>query len=118
VLADEARGIFQGKVIVRPDAQKSDGKQMAKALLLSPDAEFDSKPELEIYADDVVCGHGATVAEMDEDHVFYLMARGIPEAQARALLTEAFAAEVVDAIAHEAIREAMRARLAAWLAAG
>jgi Fe-S cluster assembly protein SufD len=117
VLADEARGIFQGKVIVRPDAQKSDGKQMAKALLLSPDAEFDSKPELEIYADDVVCGHGSTVAEMDEDHVFYLMARGIPETQARALLTEAFAAEVIDAIAHEGIREAMRARLAAWLAA-
>ncbi len=117
VLDGSARGIFQGKVIVRPDAQKSDGKQMAKALLLSPDTEFDSKPELEIYADDVVCGHGSTVAEMDEDHVFYLMARGIPEVQARAMLTEAFAAEVVDAIAHEGIREAMRARLAAWLAA-
>ena len=117
VLDGEARGVFQGKVIVRPDAQKSDGKQMAKALLLSPNAEFDSKPELEIYADDVVCGHGSTVAEMDEDHVFYLMARGIPEAQARALLTEAFAAEAIDAIRHDGIREAMRARLAAWLAA-
>ena len=118
VLADEARGVFQGKVIVRPDAQKSDGKQMAKALLLSPDAEFDSKPELEIYADDVVCGHGSTVAEMDEDHVFYLMARGIPEVLARAMLTEAFAAEVIDAIRHDGIRDAMRARLVAWLAAG
>ncbi len=117
VLAGEARGVFQGKVIVRPDAQKSDGKQMAKALLLSPDAEFDSKPELEIYADDVVCGHGSTVAEMDEDHVFYLMARGIPEVSARALLTEAFAAEAIDAIQHEGIREAMRRRLAAWLTA-
>ena len=117
VLADQARGIFQGKVIVRPDAQKSDGKQMAKALLLSPDAEFDSKPELEIYADDVVCGHGSTVTEMDEDQVFYLMARGIPDVSARALLTEAFAAEVIDAIQHEGIREAMRRRLAAWLAA-
>ncbi len=116
VLDDDARGIFQGKVIVRPDAQKSDGKQMAKALLLSPDAEFDSKPELEIYADDVVCGHGSTVAEMDDDQVFYLMARGIPEPQARALLTEAFAAETIDAIEHAGIREAMRARLAAWLA--
>ena len=118
VLADEARGVFQGKVIVRPDAQKSDGKQMAKALLLSPNAEFDSKPELEIYADDVICGHGSTVAELDGDQVFYLRARGIPEAQARALLIEAFVAETVDAIENEQIREAMRARLTAWLAGG
>jgi len=117
VLADEARGVFQGKVIVRPDAQKSDGKQMAKALLLSPNTEFDSKPELEIYADDVICGHGSTVAEMDDDQVFYLMARGIPEVQARALLTEAFAAEAIDAIQHEGIRDAMRGRLQAWLSA-
>ena len=116
VLDGKARGVFQGKVIVRPDAQKSDGKQMAKALLLSPDAEFDSKPELEIYADDVVCGHGSTAAELDEDHVFYLMARGIPRAAARALLTEAFAAETIDAIAHEGLREAFRARLASYLA--
>ena len=115
VLEGEARGIFQGKVIVRPDAQKSDGKQMAKALLLSPNAEFDSKPELEIHADDVVCGHGSTVAELDQDQVFYLRARGIPEAQARALLIEAFAAEVIDAIENQPIREAMRARLQAWL---
>ena len=117
VLDDEARGVFQGKVIVRPDAQKSDGKQMAKALLLSPNAEFDSKPELEIYADDVVCGHGSTVAEIDEDEVFYLSARGIPDRDARALLTEAFAAEAIDAIAHEGIREALRARLNRWLGA-
>ena len=115
VLDDEARGVFQGKVIVRPDAQKSDGKQSARALLLSPNAEFDSKPELEIYADDVVCGHGSTAAELDEDQVFYLMARGIPRAQARALLVEAFAAEAIEAITHEGIREAMRARLQAWL---
>ena len=66
VLADRARGVFQGKVIVRPDAQKTDGKQMAQALMLSEDAEFDSKPELEIYADDVVCGHGSTAAELDD----------------------------------------------------
>jgi len=118
VLADDSRGIFQGKVIVRPDAQKSDGKQSARALLLSPTAEFDSKPELEIYADDVVCGHGSTAAELDEDQVFYLMARGIPRAQARALLVEAFAAEAIEAIAHEGIREAMRARLQAWLSEG
>ena len=72
VLADRARGVFQGKVIVRPDAQKTDGKQMAQALMLSADAEFDSKPELEIYADDVVCGHGSTAAEIDEDLLFYM----------------------------------------------
>lgn len=116
VLDDQAHGVFQGKVIVRPDAQKSDGKQSARALLLSPEAEFDSKPELEIYADDVVCGHGSTAAEIDEDQVFYLMARGIPRAQSQALLIEAFAAEALEAIAHEATREAMRARLQAWLA--
>ncbi len=71
VLDDHARGVFQGKVIVRPDAQKTDGKQMAQVLMLSPDTEFDSKPELEIYADDVVCGHGSTSAELDEDLLFY-----------------------------------------------
>ena len=78
VLADRARGVFQGKVIVRPDAQKTDGKQMAQVLMLSEDAEFDSKPELEIHADDVVCGHGSTAAEIDADLLFYLRARGIP----------------------------------------
>ena len=78
VLDDQARGVFQGKIIVRPDAQKTDGKQMAQALMLSPDAEFDCKPELEIYADDVVCGHGATVAEIDDDLMFYCQSRGIP----------------------------------------
>ena len=84
VLADRARGVFQGKVIVRPDAQKSDGKQMAQVLMLSQDAEFDSKPELEIYADDVVCGHGSTAAELDEDLLFYMRSRGIPLEEARA----------------------------------
>ena len=73
--------MFQGKVIVRPDAQKTDGKQMAQVLMLSPDAEFDSKPELEIYADDVVCGHGSTSADLDEDLLFYCRSRGIPEAR-------------------------------------
>jgi Fe-S cluster assembly protein SufD len=117
VLDDEARGVFQGKVIVRPDAQKSDGKQMAKALLLSETAEFDSKPELEIYADDVVCGHGSTSAAIDDDHMFYLRARGIPEAEARALLVEAFTAEALDTIDNEPIREALKTVASAWLAA-
>ena len=84
MLDDRARGVFQGKVIVRPDAQKTDGKQMAQVLMLSEDAEFDSKPELEIYADDVVCGHGSTAAEIDEDLLFYCRSRGIPASTRRA----------------------------------
>jgi len=106
VLADRARGVFQGKVIVRPAAQKSDGKQMAQALMLSPDAEFDSKPELEIYADDVICGHGSTAAELDEDLLFYLRSRGIPPDEARALLVESFVGEAIDKIEDESVREA------------
>jgi Fe-S cluster assembly protein SufD len=115
VLADRARGIFQGKVIVRPGAQKSDGKQMAQALLLSPDAEFDSKPELEIFADDVACGHGSTSAEIDEEQVFYLRARGIPEAEARAMLTRAFVVETLDKVEDEALRASLAATMDAWL---
>lgn len=115
VLDGEAKGIFQGKVIVRPDAQKSDGKQMAQVLMLSPDAEFDSKPELEIYADDVVCGHGSTAAELDPDLVFYCRARGIPLAQARALLIESFVGEAMDRIENEAARTAVAAFASAWL---
>jgi Fe-S cluster assembly protein SufD len=117
VLDDRARGIFQGKVIVRQHAQKSDGKQMANALMLSEDAEFDSKPELEIYADDVVCGHGATCTELNEDLVFYCRSRGIPEAQARALLIESFIGEALEKLEHEGIRDALRAVALEWLAA-
>lgn len=117
VLDERARGVFQGKVIVRPGADKTDGKQMARALMLSPDAEFDSKPELEIYADDVACGHGATVAELDADLMFYCQSRGIPLAQARGLLIEAFIGEAVDKIENEAIREAVMQIARDWLAA-
>jgi Fe-S cluster assembly protein SufD len=106
VLTDRARGVFQGKVIVRPGAQKSDGKQMAQVLMLSPDAEFDSKPELEIYADDVICGHGSTAAELDEDLLFYMRARGIPLEEARALLIESFIGEAIDKVEDERVREA------------
>lgn len=116
VLDDRARAVFQGKVIVREGAQKSDGKQMAQALMLSPDAEFDSKPELEIYADDVVCGHGSTVAELDEDLLFYCMSRGIPKAEARAMLVESFIGEALDKVADEGVREALAAVAAEWLA--
>jgi Fe-S cluster assembly protein SufD len=108
VLADAARSVFQGKVVVRPGAQKTDGKQMARALLLSPDAEFDCKPELEIHADDVVCGHGSTAADIDADVLFYLTSRGIPLPQARALLIESFVGEAIDKVECESVREALR----------
>jgi Fe-S cluster assembly protein SufD len=115
VLNDEARGVFQGKIVVAPDAQKTDGKQMSQALLLSETAEFDSKPELEIYADDVVCGHGATSGQIDEDLLFYLRARGLPEEQARALLIQAFVGETFEALDDEAIGDAFAEVAADWL---
>jgi Fe-S cluster assembly protein SufD len=120
VLADRARSVFQGKVIVRPDAQKSDGKQMAQALMLSEQAEFDCKPELEIHADDVICGHGATSSELDRDMLFYLQSRGISLPEARALLIESFVGEVIDKLASETLRSAIwtsaKARLASLAA--
>ena len=116
VLDGRARGVFQGKVIVRPGAQKTDGKQMANALLLSDEAEFDSKPELEIFADDVACGHGSTAGQIDEDLMFYLRARGLPEVEARALLIAAFVGEALDSIANEELRGALREKVDAWLA--
>jgi Fe-S cluster assembly protein SufD len=115
VLDGRARGVCQGKVIVRQAAQKTDGKQMAQALMLSEDCEFDSKPELEIYADDVACGHGSTSAEIDPELVFYCRSRGIPEDQAKVLLTEAFVAEVIDKVAWEPLREALGDMARAWL---
>lgn len=115
VLNDEARGVFQGKIVVAKDAQKTDGKQMSQALLLSERAEFDSKPELEIYADDVVCGHGATSGQIDEELLFYLRARGLPEAEARALLIQAFVGEVFEALDDETIADALTAVSAEWL---
>jgi Fe-S cluster assembly protein SufD len=117
VLDDHARSVFQGKVIVRPGAQKTDGKQMANALMLSEHAEFDSKPELEIYADDVVCGHGATCIELNKDLLFYMRARGLPLADARTLLIESFAGEALDRVEDEAIRAALGDITSAWLSA-
>jgi Fe-S cluster assembly protein SufD len=115
VMDDHARGIFQGKVMVRKHAQKTDGKQSCNALLLSEFAEFDAKPELEIYADDVVCGHGATAGDINMDHLFYLRSRGIPEAEAKSLLIAAFVGEAFDNIVHEGLREAMVDYAANWL---
>jgi Fe-S cluster assembly protein SufD len=115
VMDDNARGIFQGKVIVQRDAQKTDGKQSSHALLLSETAEFDAKPELEIFADDVVCGHGATSGDLNHDHLFYLMSRGIPPAEAKSLLIAAFVGEAFDLIAHEGIKEALVKFSNKWL---
>ncbi|MCA3561264.1 MAG: Fe-S cluster assembly protein SufD [Aestuariivirga sp.] len=115
VMDGHARGIFQGKVIVRPGAQKTDGKQSSHALLLSETAEFDAKPELEIYADDVACGHGATSGDLNHDHVFYLKSRGIPEAEAKALLIAAFVGEAFDTVHHDGIRAALEDFAARWL---
>ncbi len=115
VMDENARGIFQGKVIVAQDAQKTDGQQSANALLLSEGAEFDAKPELEIYADDVWCGHGATSGDLDENQLFYLKARGIPETKAKALLIAAFAAAAFEEIENEDVREIFNDLAQGWL---
>lgn len=115
VVDDRARGVFQGKIIVRPDAQKTIGKMMSQALLLSEEAEMAAKPELEIFADDVVCGHGATSGQIDPEMLFYLMARGIPRSEAERLLIEAFLVDAIDAIDHSAIAEALRGTVSKWL---
>ncbi len=114
VLTGRSRGVFQGKIEVARDAQKTDGYQMNQALLLSPDAEIDSKPELEIFADDVKCSHGATVGELDGEQLFYLRSRGVPQAEARSMLVRAFLAEALDPIAHDAGRAMLEAAVSAW----
>jgi Fe-S cluster assembly protein SufD len=114
VLSGKSRGVFQGKIHVHQIAQRTDGYQMNQALLLSPEAEIDSKPQLEIYADDVKCSHGATVGEIDPDQLFYLRARGIPESRARAMLVEAFLQEAVDGVQDETARAAVQAAVSGW----
>jgi Fe-S cluster assembly protein SufD len=117
VLDNEAHGVFQGRIIVRRHAQKTDAKMMTQALLLSERAEADNKPELEIFADDVQCGHGATAGALDEELKFYLMARGIPPADAEAMLIQAFLGEAIEGIEHAGLREALIESVAAWLGA-
>jgi Fe-S cluster assembly protein SufD len=107
VLDDESRAVFQGKIVVHKDAQRSDGHQLCKTLLLSTGAEIDAKPELEIYADDVKCSHGATTGQMDERALFYLRSRGVPEALARNLLVQSFLGEALDEIKSEDVRAAL-----------
>lgn len=117
VLAQRARAVFHGRIKVAPGAQKTDAHQANNTLLLSPDAEIDTKPQLEIYADEVKCSHGATVGQLDHGALFYLRARGIGEAQARAMLTVAFVAQVVDNIKIGALKLAVENALAATLSA-
>ena len=115
VLDGESRGIFQGKIVVEPHAQKTDAKMASHALLLSDEAEADNKPELEIFADDVQCGHGATAGALDSSLKFYLMSRGIPENEAEALLIQAFVGDAIEEVANEGIREALMQAAINWL---
>lgn len=115
IIGGEGTGVFQGKVIVRQYAQKTDGGMKSNTLLLNDGATMFNKPELEIFADDVVCGHGATVAQMDADQLFYLMARGLPRQQAEALVLQAFAGEAVEFVQDETLRELVMAEIERWL---
>ena len=105
ILDDKGRSVFSGRIIVREDAQKTDAKQSNPNLLLSPTALARTQPQLEIYADDVKCTHGATVGRMDEDAVYYMRTRGIPEREARNMMIRAFAGEVLDRVANDALRQ-------------
>lgn len=115
ILVDEATGVFQGKVIVHPVAQKTDGGMKSHTLMLGDGPAIYNKPELEIFADDVVCGHGATIGQLDENQLFYLMSRGLPRAEAESLLIEAFAREVVDPVEDEMLRGRFETVLGEWL---
>ena len=116
ILADRARGVFNGKIIVRPAAQKTDAKQTNRALLLSEDAQVNTKPQLEIFANDVKCTHGAAVGQLDEEALFYIRSRGLSDSAARQLLIHAFAAEVVNRLPLAAVRSAVERRLQRQLA--
>lgn len=116
VLRNGAKGVFQGKILVKKDAQKTDGYQISQSLLLDEDSQFLAKPELEIYADDVICSHGSTSGAIDEEAMFYLRSRGVPATDATDLLTLAFLAEAVDEIEDAALSDDILARLQGWLA--
>jgi Fe-S cluster assembly protein SufD len=114
VLDGHARGVFQGRIEVARVAQKTDGYQMNQAILLSDTAEIDIKPELEIFADDVKCSHGATIGALDPEQIFYFRSRGIPEAQARAMLIRAFLTEALEPVTHEGARELFETAIETW----
>jgi Fe-S cluster assembly protein SufD len=116
ILGGRARAVFNGKIIVRQDAQKTDAKQTNRALLLSDEASINTKPQLEIFADDVKCTHGATIGQLDEEAIFYLRARGLTYFEARDLLIHAFAGEVIDRVRIDDLRQGLEAELYAQLA--
>ncbi len=115
VLRNGAVGVFQGKILVKPGAQKTDGYQISQSLLLDEKSQFNAKPELEIYADDVQCSHGSTSGSVDETSLFYLRSRGVPEAEARDILVLAFLDEAVQEIEDDALADAVRAYVADWM---
>ena len=116
ILGGSSRAIFNGKIIVRQDAQKTDAKQTNRALLLTGGATINTKPQLEIFADDVKCTHGAAIGQLDEEAIFYLRARGLTYAEARDMLIHAFAGQVLEGVQIEPLREALEAELFEQLA--
>ena len=116
VLRNGATGVFQGKILVQPDAQKTDGYQISQGLLLDEDSQFLAKPELEIYADDVACSHGSTCGAIDEEAMFYLKSRGVPKKEAQDMLVLAFLAEAIEEVENDVLADEIRDRLAAWMA--
>jgi len=115
VLRNGATGVFQGKILVQPEAQKTNGYQISQALLLDDNSNFLAKPELEIYADDVICSHGSTCGAIDEEALFYLKSRGIPRSEAQDMLTLAFLTAAIDEIENPDIASGVRARLSGWV---
>jgi Fe-S cluster assembly protein SufD len=115
VFDDHARGVFNGRIIVRPGAQKTDSKQTNNNLLLSASARADSQPQLEIYADDVKCTHGATLGPIDDEHLFYLQSRGLTKEAARDMLTYGFGSEILNAVKSEQVREDLDRIIHDWL---
>ena len=115
MLRNGAVGVFQGKILVKPHAQRTDGYQLSQSLLLDDDSTFQAKPELEIYADDVQCSHGSTTGAIDEEALFYLRSRGVPEGPATDLLVLAFLAEAIEEIEGDALRDDILTRLQGWL---
>ena len=116
IVDGDATGVFQGRIVVAPHAQKTDARMSSKALLLSEGATMNNKPELEIFADDVQCAHGATCGELDDNLLFYIMARGLPKREAEALLLEAFVGDVIDEVEDENLREILMVKARDWLA--
>jgi Fe-S cluster assembly protein SufD len=118
ILDGESRGVFHGRIVVHKDAQKTDAKQTNMNLLLSENAQIDTKPQLEIYADDVKCTHGATIGQIDDEAIFYLRSRGLPEASARALLLYAFAGDMLQRMKAEPVRRHLEQLVTRWVPQG